>query len=1293
MKKYIYLSIVFCFSIYALFGTNRVVISEIMYDSTLDEQIATGKPYSNGEYIELYNFEKIPLDLTGWKLTGGGKTEIYTFPANTVIAPEGFIIVAYQYKDSNFKLEELYTQINLLSKYTPPLYQRKIILSNSGETVSLVDNTGKVIDFIVYDGTSNKTKPNRLHAENADAIDGLDCVSLQRNKVLYDNSGATVFDPTHWYTDRVAPYAHSMTLEPSAGDLDLGDNNYVHTRTYVAENSSSYYDQVSYYNGLGYVEQMVDCKSVNPLNDLVMCVEYDGALKKNKEWLSAPVASNNGAYISMASIKETISNYYHDSAPFSEIQYESLASGLISKKCQPGEVYRRSGDEKITKCIYGLNAENQVMLFEFTGTNIELSGYYPANALTMSSIIDEDGTESRQFTDSEGRSVLSQIILNDDTADTYYVYDNFGRLVFVMPPEGSAIFKTGVPPSAINEDFIQQHCYYYLYDGRGNMIQRHQPGRDYERFFYDAADRLIRYRDGNGDLSGFNGNVGITEAYYYLWIDYTYDEYDRITDQIARKQSVMNPIDRNPKYLAKYRYGGALYTQENDSGTKAPFVIPDYLKFSPVDGIVDSSDIGDCNVGLKIYERLAVIDSTFMQGTTNYVERAFHYDDKGRLIQMVEKNPSGGICRNSLKYDFTGNLLIFIESNQLDETTDRIDKMTLSSYDNRGRLLSEKTFVNNVLLAEVGYEYDDLGRIKVKTLGQGDSTVIDSMYYNIQGNITKYAYSIGTDNLFEGELRYYDPQYSETQPSYKGNITEWEWKHSDDEINTYSFSYQQDKLINSEFHQNKASVSVKAYTEHMSYDLNGNILNLQRYGDSSEAPKDNYYLEYEGNRILNLAGSESGHYVYDKNGNMTFDARNNLNIEYNILNLPNKIWDSVSHKYIQYVYLADGRKVSVIDANGNGLLYQGSAVYKKIAGVTTLEGISFSEGYIVPVGSGTSQLFLAHYYVTDHLGSIRGIVDTNGEIQERNDYYPLGGRWDNQSSTLSSNRYKYSGKELQVVGDLNYLDYGFRMYDSSLGRWLTIDPLADKYYSTSPFAFCGNNPIGNIDYWGLGYWSTDDPDLIQKFLENYFSTRNWDMTGWEYTDDAALASLQKNDETGMCYYNYATIENDVVTVIGRKFMYLYVGELNAYSPNLWAMGENWAKKTMVGRLAYNLTFSNLDSGWITLQALAGATYPVHFNGNVATPKEKLASGIETLSSLFLSYMTKLMDFPMKTLNAGQFNKAHAGTGITAATHGGADIRSYNYVVRDMAGYNTVLPWIGKIDNAATGAMNTYEERK
>ena len=731
--------------------------------------------------------------------------------------------------------------------------------------------------------------------------------------------------------------------------------------------------------------------------------------------------------------------------------------------------------------------------------------------------------------------LLTQTILNDGTADTYFVYDKFGRLVFVMPPEGSAIFKTGTPPSAINEDFIQQYCYYYLYDGRGNMIQKHQPGRDFERMFYDSADRLIRYRDGNGDLSGFNGNAGITETYYYLWIDYTYDEYDRITDQVARKQSVMNPIDPNPKYLAKYRYGGALYAQENDSEIKAPFVIPDYLKFSPVDGIVTSSDIGDCNVGLKIYEKLAVIDSTFMQGTTNYVERAFYYDEKGQLIQMVEKNPFGGICRNSTKYDFIGNLLISVESNQLDETLDRIDKTTLYSYDTRGRLLSEKTSINNNLMAAINYEYDDLGQIKTKSFGQGDVVIVDSLHYNMQGNLTKQIYAKGGKTIFESSLRYYNPRYSETKPSFTGNITEWEWMHNDEELNVYSFSYQQGQLTDSKLYQNDANLAINAFTEHVSYDLNGNVLTLQRYGDSSQTPIDKYSFEYEGNQLQNIVGCQFGAYMYDKNGNMTFDARNNLNIKYNILNLPNKVWNSTLPMDIQYKYLADGKKLSVLDNDGNGMLYQGSVVYKSVGGIISLESIAFSGGRIIYTDNGTDGTMVASYYLTDHLGSVRAIVNSSGGIDEQNDYYLFGKRWDKRDSSLSSNRYLFNGKEVQALGNINYLDYGARMYDSEIGRWLTQDPFSQFQ---SHYLFCANNPVRFIDPNGLwttvdGGYTTDDEFEIKDFLSGMRS--NWGgKSSYDYVEN--FYDVNRNMKKNIGLYSYSNLTETYATTIPKALI-------------------------------------------------------------------------------------------------------------------------------------------------------------
>ena len=62
-----------------------------------------------------------------------------------------------------------------------------------------------------------------------------------------------------------------------------------------------------------------------------------------------------------------------------------------------------------------------------------------------------------------------------------------------------------------------------------------------------------------------------------------------------------------------------------------------------------------------------------------------------------------------------------------------------------------------------------------------------------------------------------------------------------------------------------------------------------------------------------------------------------------------------------------------------------------------------------------------------------------------------------------SNRYRFNGKEEQVTGNVGLTDYGARFYDSSVIRWTTPDPLAEKYYSTSPYAFCNNNPVNFVD--------------------------------------------------------------------------------------------------------------------------------------------------------------------------------------------------------------------------------------
>ena len=122
----------------------------------------------------------------------------------------------------------------------------------------------------------------------------------------------------------------------------------------------------------------------------------------------------------------------------------------------------------------------------------------------------------------------------------------------------------------------------------------------------------------------------------------------------------------------------------------------------------------------------------------------------------------------------------------------------------------------------------------------------------------------------------------------------------------------------------------------------------------------------------------------------------------------------------------------------NGFDYLGSLTYRKSGAGLQLESASFGDGVIRPGASNGGQGEV-NYFLTDHLGSVRVIVDGTGRCWSRNDYYPFGARQARSDyPQLATNRYKYNGKEEQVTGNLEWLDYGARMYDSGLGDGLAL---------------------------------------------------------------------------------------------------------------------------------------------------------------------------------------------------------------------------------------------------------------
>ena len=185
------------------------------------------------------------------------------------------------------------------------------------------------------------------------------------------------------------------------------------------------------------------------------------------------------------------------------------------------------------------------------------------------------------------------------------------------------------------------------------------------------------------------------------------------------------------------------------------------------------------------------------------------------------------------------------------------------------------------------------------------------------------------------------------------------------------------------------------------------------------------------------------------------------NISYNSLNLPKKITYSDGSS-VTYLYGADGKKyrtVHVIGGVTTTTEYIGNLLYIN----NTPQKMLTEVGYM----DLTDNTY--YYYLKDHQGNNRVVINSSGAVQEVNHYYPFGSTF----ATSNVQPYKYNGKELDTANGLNWYDYGARHYDAVLGRWHVMDPLGEKSFGVSPYAYCLSNPIKYIDPTGCEVIATD----------------------------------------------------------------------------------------------------------------------------------------------------------------------------------------------------------------------------
>ena len=123
-----------------------------------------------------------------------------------------------------------------------------------------------------------------------------------------------------------------------------------------------------------------------------------------------------------------------------------------------------------------------------------------------------------------------------------------------------------------------------------------------------------------------------------------------------------------------------------------------------------------------------------------------------------------------------------------------------------------------------------------------------------------------------------------------------------------------------------------------------------------------------------------------------------------------------------------------------------------------------------------------YFHIKDYQGNVRVVLNQANQPVEVNSYYPYGGLMA-ATTTEGTQPYKYSTKELDRENGLDWYDSKARMYDPTIGRTPTQDPMAEKYYSLSPYLWCAGNPITFTDPNGN---VVEDPNGYIERLQSYY---------------------------------------------------------------------------------------------------------------------------------------------------------------------------------------------------------------
>ena len=184
----------------------RVIISELMYDTPFPDESRPPHMH-NGEFVSIYNYGDVPVNVSGWRLrSDGGISQTFIFPQGSIMQPGARFFVAYRSVHepvNNFVLEDLFEGFQL-GRNDRIFYENALRHANSGENLTLFRGNWDIQDRIRYDGTGPVVNNPPLRATNRTGIPGNMVVSLQRINVTVRYNETIGFNPLDWVTRTVA---------------------------------------------------------------------------------------------------------------------------------------------------------------------------------------------------------------------------------------------------------------------------------------------------------------------------------------------------------------------------------------------------------------------------------------------------------------------------------------------------------------------------------------------------------------------------------------------------------------------------------------------------------------------------------------------------------------------------------------------------------------------------------------------------------------------------------------------------------------------------------------------------------------------------------------------------------------------------------------------------------------------------------------------------------------------------------------------------------------------------------